>query len=184
MRKISTFNFISLDGFYKDNESEISWHIHGEEGIKFSEMQLEAENILLFGRKTYEMMYGFWTSEMAFNSFPKIADKMNSSDKILISNTIKKSVWNKTTIFSGDIIEQLRNLKSSNGKNISILGSGDLISQLTNERLIDEYQFLIDPIIIGDGYSIFKNLKQNLNLKLIDTQILKKSGSILLKYEV
>lgn len=91
MRKLSVFNFITLNGFYKGPGGDISWHKHGEEGSKFSEENLKSANILLFGRVTYEMMAGFWPSPMAYETFPAVAEGMNNTDKIVFSKTLKKS---------------------------------------------------------------------------------------------
>jgi dihydrofolate reductase len=182
MRKITTFTFLTLNGFYKGVNEDISWHLHEDEGNDFSEKQLKTKNILLFGRKTYELMSGFWPTKMAYDSFPIVADGMNSSEKLVISNSLTKTDWNNTKILTGDWIEQLKQLKNKEGRTITILGSGTIITQLTDHRLIDEYGFLIDPIAIGKGTPIFEGIQNKLELTLLDTQIFKQSGSILLKY--
>ncbi|MFA6946444.1 MAG: hypothetical protein WC220_11145 [Pedobacter sp.] len=66
MRKITAFIFLTINSCYKGLNEDISWHIHGEEGNEFSENQLKADNILLFGRKTYEMMISFWPANRLY----------------------------------------------------------------------------------------------------------------------
>jgi len=182
MRKITAFVFMTLDGYFKGLHDDISWHIHGEEGNEYSENQLEADNILLFGRKTYEMMRGFWPTQMAYDNFPIVAERMNNSEKIVFSHSLKQADWQNTKIISQDAVELLRELKHSPGKNITILGSGTLVTQLTDACLIDEYEILIDPIAIGKGSSIFENITPKLHLSLVESKVFQKSGAILLTY--
>lgn len=182
MRTISAFNFLTINGYYKGINEDISWHIHGEEGNQYSIDQLQSGNILLFGRVTYEMMYSFWPTDMAYSLFPIVAEKMNAAEKIVVSNSLKSADWQNSRIISGDLISQISQLKNSPGKNISILGSGTLITALTDAGLIDHYDFLMDPLAIGNGTPIFQNIKNTLRLELTRTRVFEKSGSILLSY--
>ena len=98
MGKLSVFNFVTLNGFYKGPAGDISWHKHGEEGSKLSEENLRSGNILLFGRVTYEMMANFWPSPIAYESFPVVAEGMNNAEKIVFSRTLKKADWKNTRL--------------------------------------------------------------------------------------
>lgn len=182
MRKLSVFNFITLDGYYKDLQDDISWHRHGGEESEYSEQSLETEHILLFGRITYEMMAGFWPTPEAIKNIPLVAKRMNRSEKIVFSNTLQQAEWNNTSIVSGDITAKIRELKNSSGKDLTILGSGTILTQFANAGLIDGYQIMIDPVAIGSGTAIFKGLQNKLDLKLADTRTFS-SGVILLSYE-
>lgn len=182
-RIITAFNFLTLNGYFKGLDEDISWHHHGEEGAKYSQKQLEANNILLFGRKTYEMMFSFWTSTFAFESFPVVAKRMNESEKILISDTLNEAKWKNTSLLEGNLISEIRKLKTTEGKDITILGSGTIINQLSEEGLIDKYEFLIDPVVIGRGISIFHNINKNLNLTLIESKVFADNGGILLTFK-
>jgi dihydrofolate reductase len=183
MRTISSFTFLTINGFYKGINNDISWHIHGEEGNQYSIDRLQSGNILMFGRVTYEMMFSFWPTEAAFSMFPTVAEKMNNSEKLVVSNSLHSASWQNSKIISGDIISQITQLKNTPGKNISILGSGTLITALTDAGLIDEYEFLIDPLAIGKGSPIFQNIENTLNLKFTESKVFEKSGSILLTYK-
>lgn len=182
MRKITAFVFISLDGFYKSLNEDISWHDHGEEGLEFSETQMKKDTILLFGRKTYEMMNRFWPTEEAQEKLPKIARGMNNSKKIVVSRTLKNATWKNTTIF--DSFEQLEAFKGTQGKDITILGSGTLVKELTNRSLIDEYELLVDPLALGSGVSLFQGINRNLHMDVLNCKTFKKSGAVLLHYKI
>lgn len=182
MSKINVFNFISLDGYYKDPDNSINWHQHGQEEGEFSAKNLEHDSMLLFGRVTYEMMASWWPSQDAINMMPEVANGMNQAEKMVCTNTLKTADWQNTRIISGDILTQIAALKKTSSKDITILGSGNLTTQLAEAGLIDTYQIMIDPVAIGGGTSIFKGMQRQLNLKLTDTRSFK-SGTVLLSYE-
>jgi dihydrofolate reductase len=140
MRKLSIFNFLTLNGFYKGVNEDTSWHKHGGEEARYSEDSLKAGNILLFGRVTYEMMAGFWPTQMAADNFPKVAEGMNKAEKIVFSRTLKKADWNNTKLIKKNMIEEIKELKKLTGNDMTVLGSGSIITQLAEEGLIDEYQ--------------------------------------------
>lgn len=182
MRKLNCFNFLSLNGFYKGANEDLSWHNHDEEGARFSEENLKGGGTLVFGRVTYEMMQSFWTTPGAFKNLPKIAEGMNKAEKIVFSNTLNKADWQNTMLIKGDMIEEVKKLKQSSGKDMCILGSGNIISQLAEHNLIDQYQLLINPLVLAKGTPLFKEMKHQLNLKLANTRTFK-NGNVLLCYE-
>ncbi len=181
MRKISAFVFTSLNGYYKGLNEDISWHKHGEEEMKFSEEGANSGSILLFGRVTYEMMSGFWPSPMALEMMPGVAAGMNNSEKIVYSRTLKQANWNNTSIISDDIINETKKLKEKPGNDMTILGSGSIVSQFSEAGLIDELQIMIDPVAIAKGTALFENINQTLTFQLVSTRTFK-SGVILLNY--
>ncbi|PWJ58055.1 dihydrofolate reductase [Dyadobacter jejuensis] len=181
MRKLTSFTFLSLNGYYKGENDDTSWHRHGEEEGKYSEQSLSADNALLFGRITYEMMSNFWPTPMAAEMFPVVAAGMNNAEKIVFSNTLKIPDWSNTTILNGDIVGRIRKLKSSEGPDLTILGSGSIVSQFSNAGLIDIYQIMIDPVALPSGTPLFEGIKSKLDLKLTDSRIFK-SGVVLLTY--
>lgn len=181
MGKVSVFNFTTLNGFYKGTNEDISWHKHVDQESEFAENSLQADNILLFGRVTYQMMTGYWPTPMAMEQDATIAEGMNRSEKIVFSNTLKSAEWNNTRIINGDIITEVTKLKRTSAKDMTILGSGTIVTQLADHDLIDRYLIMIDPVAIGKGTPLFNNLKRNLALKLTDTKVFK-SGVILLSY--
>ena len=181
MRKISSFTFLTLNGYYKGPNEDISWHKHGDEEGEFSAENLKQRDIILFGRKTYELMAGFWPSPMAAEAYPEVAEGMNRSEKIVFSKSLKKAEWQNTRIIADNIFEEIRKLKSTPGSNMTILGSGSIVTQFSDAALIDEYQIMIDPVAIRAGSSFLENLQKQLDLKLISTRNFK-SGAVLLHY--
>ncbi|HXD94724.1 MAG TPA: dihydrofolate reductase family protein [Bacteroidia bacterium] len=183
MNKLTSFTFITLNGFFKGQNEDTTWHSHREEAGKFANEASSADNILLFGRKTYEMMASFWPTPMAAELFPIMAKNMNKSEKIVCSKTLKNVDWNNTTILKGDLVEQIKQLKQNAKKNITILGSGSLLTQLSDAGLIDQYTIMLDPVALGKGTSIFEGIQSNLELKLVSSRVFEKDGVVLLNYE-
>ncbi len=182
MRKLNVFNFITLNGYYEGPKHDISWHRHGIEEHKYSDDSLKAESTLLFGRRTYEMMYSFWPTPMAVEMYPETAKGMNKSEKIVFSNSLKKAEWNNTKVIGGNIAEEMTRLKKTKGKDMTVLGSGSIVSIFADAGLIDSYQIMIDPVAIDKGTPIFKGIQHKLDLKLTDTKTFK-SGVVLLSYK-
>ncbi len=182
MRKLSSFTFLSLDGYYKGENNDISWHKHGREESEFSAESLKAENTLIFGRLTYQMMASFWPTPTASESFPEVGKGMNKAEKLVFSRTFDSVEWNNTRIIKGDLIEEIKSLKNQSGNGLTILGSGSIVTQLAEKGLVDEFQIMIDPVAIGAGTPLFKGLKHPLDLKLVSSRTFK-SGIVLNTYE-
>ncbi len=184
MRKLTVFNFVSLNGYFKGLNGDISWAKRGdEEENKFAIENAKKQHLLLFGRITYQMMAGFWPSPMALQHNPVMAAEINKAEKIVFSRTLDKADWGPTTIIKNNMIEEVRKLKQQPGKDMTVLGSGSIITQLANTGLIDEYSLSIHPVAIGDGTSLLKGIVGRLNLELVSTQAFK-SGVITLNYRV
>lgn len=182
MKKLSAFNFITLNGFISDPAGDISWHRHGEEENQFAAESLKAGNTLLFGRKTYEMMAGYWPTPMALQNDPVVAEGMNKANKIVISRSLANASWKNTIIMGDNFIDLLKRFKELPGNDITLLGSGSILTLLSEHGLIDEYLVMVDPVAIGAGMPIFNDIKKPLNLKLADVKAFK-SGVVLLTYK-
>jgi dihydrofolate reductase len=182
MRKLGVFNFMTLNGYFKGPNGDISWHRHGGEENEYAMEGLQSGSTLLFGRVTYQMMASYWPTLDAKKSDPAVAEGMNNADKIVFSKTLKKAEWKNTRLVKDNMIEEVKKLKATPGNNLTLLGSGSIITQLAEHGLIDEYQFMVDPLALGDGTPIFKNLKHQLDLKLSNSRVFK-SGAVLLSYE-
>lgn len=182
MRKLKVFNFITLNGFFKDENSAIEFHHHGSEESTFSVEMLKLENILLFGRITYEQMFSYWTSEKVQKSDKIVADYMNAAQKIVFSNKIKTAQWTNTEVIGEDIVNQIAALKKQAGPDLTILGSGSIVTHFASHGLIDEFQIMLDPVLIGRGTPFASGLTHKCELTLVSAQTFK-SGSVLLRYK-
>lgn len=181
MAKLIIFNFTTLNGYFKGPDNDTSWHKHGvEEGKYAADAMNSGEVILLFGRITYQMMASYWPTPMALESAPDVANGMNKTQKIVFSRTLKKADWQNTRLVKTDVVEEIKKLKKGD-TDMTVLGSGSLVTQLADAGLIDEYQFMIDPVALGNGTPTFQGLRMPLNLKLTKTQTFK-SGVVLLCY--
>ena len=182
MKKLSVFNFLTLNGFYKGLNEDISWHRHGTEEAEFAAEGAQTQSTLLFGRKTFEMMASYWPSPQGMNDNPDVTEGMNKSQKIVLSRTLKTATWQNSQIINNNAMDEIRKLKEKGNKDMTVLGSGSVVAQLAEAGLIDVFQFMIDPVVLGKGTPIFDGITQTLNLKLIDSRTFK-SGVILLTYE-
>jgi dihydrofolate reductase len=181
MPTLSIFNFTTINGYFADPDGDTSWHSHGGEEATYSEESLAAGNMLLFGRVTYEMMKSFWPTPRAAQQFPAVAKGMNDAEKIVFSTTLKHGDWTNTRIVNDDPADEVRRLKATSSKNMTVLGSGTIVTQLAAQRLVDQYQIMIDPVALGAGRTIFEGMSQRLDLRLETSRVFT-SGVVLLTY--
>jgi len=182
MRKIFLFMMVSLDGFYEGQDRDISWHnADNEEFNQFAVQQTSEADMLLFGRKTYELMENYWPTEAAKRDDPIVAGLMNNLSKIVVSKTLDSVGWENTRLIKENVAEEISTLKRQPGKDIAILGSSELTVALTNMKLVDEYRIMVNPVVLGDGKSLFKGLENKLNLKFLTSRAFH-SGNVLLYY--
>jgi dihydrofolate reductase len=152
-----------------------------EEYSAFVAGNANGEGQLLFGRITYQMMASFWPTPMAMEQLPAIAQGMNRMSKIVFSRTLKEVTWNNTKLVKGELLDEVRKMKSEAGPAMAILGSGSIVSQLASAGLIDEFQVMVNPVILGGGRTMFDDVRKKLNLKLENTRSFR-NGNVLLNY--
>ena len=182
MGKVIAFNFVTLNGFFKGPGEDISWHRHGAEENEWGAEMLASGGTLLFGRVTYEMMAGYWSSPEAIKSDPSVAEGMNKADKVVFSRTLKKAEWSNTRLVKDNIGEEVKKMKQMPGKGMALLGSGSIVTQFADQGLIDEFQIMVDPVVLGDGTPLLKGINRKLDLKLTGTKAFQ-SGVVLLSYQ-
>jgi dihydrofolate reductase len=170
-----------LDGYFAGQGGDISWHNVDAEFQELANAASNSGNTLLFGRVTYELMTGYWPTPEAIKNDPVVARGMNSATKIVFSRTLNKVDWNNTRLVKTDMLSEIRKLKQESGKDLTVLGSGSIVSQLAQERLIDEYQILLNPVVIGRGKTMFEGVKDRFSLKLTKTRVFG-NGNVLLSY--
>jgi dihydrofolate reductase len=182
MRKLMVFNSMSLDGFIADSNGDMSWaHKQDDEWNSFVAGNASEEGVLVFGRKTYDMMAGYWPTPMAALNSPVVARRMNELHKIVFSRTMEKPSWQNTTLLQGQLTEDVRRLKQLDGPDLVIIGSASIVAQLSAARLIDEYQIALSPVLLGAGKSMFAEIGEKLALKLASTRSFQ-NGNVFLTY--
>jgi dihydrofolate reductase len=172
----------TLDGFMEGPNGELDWHDVDEEYNDFSVEQLNNAGTLLFGRKTFELMVSYWTSEQAFKADPVVAGKMNSIQKMVCSATLSKVDWNNTTLISQDIYQTVAALKNNTGAEILVLGSAQLAASLLGAGLVDELRLIVVPVCIGSGKTLLGALPGNIHFQFIQSRKFC-SGKIMLTYK-
>ena len=158
MRKIRVFNNISLDGYYTDANNDYTWAHTGAgdpELIEFTKGNAQGTNALVFGRVTYQMMVDWWPTPAAAKAMPEVAKGMNEAPKYVFSRTLDTVDWSNTTLLAGDPATEMARIKQTPGPDLTVLGSGSIVAQLTAAGLIDEVQLLICPVVLGSGKSQF-----------------------------
>ncbi|MFA6958094.1 MAG: dihydrofolate reductase family protein [Thermoanaerobaculia bacterium] len=182
MRKVVVFDQVSLDGYFVDARGDMSWaHKDDDEWNAFVEGNAAGGGGLAFGRVTYEMMASFWPTEQAKTHFPIVAERMNSLPKIVFTRTLRHAAWNGTKVLEGDAVAHVKRLKGEDGDDLVILGSGTLVSHLAGAGLIDEYQIVVNPLVLGSGRTLFEGVAAPIPLRCISTQHFR-NGNVFLRY--
>jgi dihydrofolate reductase len=185
MGRLVAFTQLTVDGYFADVNGDIGWAHKDREDAEwnaFVEGSANSEGPLLFGRVTYELMASYWPTPQAAKNDPVVAERMNSRPKVVFSRRLNEASWNNTKVVKSGMLAEIRKMKKTHGKDMAILGSGSVVSQLAQEGLIDEFQIVVNPVVLGKGRPIFEGLKQKLVLKLTKTRAFR-NGNILLCYE-
>lgn len=178
MRRLIVFNMLTSDGYYKGQNEDISWHKVDKEVNEFIIEQTKTTDTLLFGKKTYKVMEDFWPTKEAHKQDPEIASMMSKYMKIICSTTLEKTNWKNTKLIKENVIDEVKKLKNQPGKDIFVLGSGDLCKTLIQHHLIDEFRLMIHPVALGNGNPFFH---AKLELQLLKTKVFG-NGNVLLYY--
>jgi dihydrofolate reductase len=174
MRRIVAAEYLSLDGVTEDpgpagEYEHLGWTVPywNDDIDKWQTDQLSRSDALLLDRVTYEEFVASWPSR----SGDPFSDRMNSLTKLVASTTLREPLeWN-STLLEGDVVDAVANLKQQTGDDILIYGSGALVNTLLSHNLIDEYRFMIYPVVLGGGKRLFRNdnNKATLTLKRTET---------------
>jgi dihydrofolate reductase len=176
MRKLLVIEFMSLDGVVQapgdpEEDREGGFAYGGWQRAYFDDVFLQdaahgmaRTDAQLFGRKTYEKMAAYWPNVSDEDPF---ARHLNNVRKYVASRTLTKATWTGTTILSGDVTDQVRELKAQAGGNISVLGSPGLVQTLMAQDLVDEYALAIHPLVLGNGKKLFRDGSDIRRLELV-----------------
>ncbi|MEJ5960857.1 dihydrofolate reductase family protein [Pedobacter immunditicola] len=176
MRKIILSMMLSLDSYIEAPGNDIDWHVWDDEMEDYMLRFFETVDTIVLGRKTYELMVGYWPSARG-----ELAHFMNETPKIVFSRTLQELEWNSSLRTAIDP-EEINQLKQQSGKNLVIFGGADLATAFIENNLIDEYQLIINPVALGNGTPLFKNLPQQCSFKLTKAKVFN-CGNVLLHYQ-
>jgi dihydrofolate reductase len=185
MPRLTVFNSTSLDGYFSDANGDMSFAHKPKpdpEWDAFVEGNAAGGGTLLFGRITYELMAGFWPTPLAAGRMPVVAERMNNLPKVVFSRTLNKAPWSNTRLVKGDLAGEIRRMKKEPGPDMAILGSGSIVAQLAALGLIDEFQVVVIPVVLGRGRTMFEGVAEKVPLRLMRTRHFN-NGNVLLCYE-
>src|ERR687891_2537661 len=192
MRKLIVNEFLSLDGVMQapgdPDEDRSGGFAHGgwqpqdfdEDFAQVAFQGLAHTDAYLFGRRTYEIMAAFWPTQPDDVPF---AGSLNGLPKYVASTTLSEPLeWRNSTLLQGDVAKAVAELKEEPGKNVVVLGSGDLVQTLMENDLVDEYGLMINPILLGGGKRLFREGSPKRPLRLVRSMTTS-TGVIVATYE-
>ena len=185
MGNLTLFMHISLDGFAARMDGQLDWIHVDDEIFDHGAKRIYATDIALYGRKTYQLMESYW---------PTAADQPNptkhdiehskwyrQAKKVVLSKTLKEESLANTQVISENLVDEINKLKQSTEKEILLFGSPAAGHSLMAADLVDAYWFNINPVLLGNGISVFRDRGTLTQLSLIDSKIFS-SGVVCLNY--
>jgi dihydrofolate reductase len=184
MRRIIASEYVTLDGVMEAPGSETSLGDHGgwsflysdDETAAFKFDEVMASDALLLGRVTYDIFAVSWPARTG-----EFADRMNRLPKYVASRTLETPTWENARLIRDNVVETVSELKRRPGQDILLYGSADLVRTLTAHGLIDEYRFMIFPLVLGTGKRLFAD-GSAVTLKLVETKVFS-CGVVVLTYQ-
>jgi class 3 adenylate cyclase/dihydrofolate reductase len=186
MRLIVTA-YVTLDGViegpgfdeHRDGRNAWALRVQNEEDQVYNSALLFNADALLLGRRTYQIWAAFWPSA---NPEDPLTVRVNEIPKYVVSNTLKRADWSNTTILSGDVAQEVAELRARPGGELLVYGSADLVDELLRHELIDEFRLLLYPVILGSGKHMFQDRIDMHHLRLVESRQFS-SGVVLLVYQ-
>lgn len=174
MRKVIFGGANSLDNYIARQDDAVDWLLWGEEATSYMKDFWKKIDTILVGRKTYEV--GLKLSKGKSNPFPGVKS-------YVFSRTLKAGQDKNVEIISDNAVEFVRDLKNQDGKDICLMGGGELAKTFFEAGLIDEIGFSIHPVLLGSGIPLFHEMSRQIDLELIECQPFK-NGCVLVSYRV
>jgi len=179
MAKVIFQMSISVDGYVEGPNREIDWHIVDEEFNAYAVETLAATDVLIMGRRNYELMAGYWPT--ASDADP-VKAYLNGLPKLVFSRTLSRVDWQNSRLATGTVAEEVARLKQKSGDGLLWVGGSELASGFLEQGLLDEVRVIVTPILIGGGHPVLGDITRRHPLTLLSTRTFK-SGNVLLRYE-
>jgi len=194
-RRILVFDRVSVDGCFSGPDGGLGWTVPDDEVDKLGADGIPHVDTMLFGRRTYEMFAAFWPrvlDEPAPAPDPHdprrrsphmraFARSLDESTKLVFSRTLKEATWKNTRLLPELDPRAIAALKREPGKDIMVFGSGSVVSQLTEHGLVDEYQLVVSPVLLGGGRPLVGGLPSSVRLAFLEARTFE-SGNVMLRY--
>jgi dihydrofolate reductase len=182
MAQLISFMQVSIDGCFADETGDMSWaHRDDAEAQAFMTENATGGGMLLFGRVTYELMTRYWPTPAAAQNAPVAAASINRMPKVVFSRTLKRATWENSRVVQGDLVREVKKLKAEGTLDMAIMGSGSIVAALARENLIDAYQIMIVPIVLGAGKRFLEGVDSRPRLTLDKTRTFK-NGNVFVTY--
>jgi dihydrofolate reductase len=195
MRRIVAFNRVSADGYFAAPNGSLDWTVPEEELDRAAAANLSDNGTILFGRRTYDMFESFWPHVVDDSTTapdphatgrrsPEIRAMgvwINEATKVVFSRTKKEVTWKNSRLVHELDPREIESMKSQRGQDIMMFGSGTIVSQLTEHGLIDEYRFVVSPILLGNGRSLVSGVPKSARLELLEAKSYP-AGNVMLRY--
>jgi dihydrofolate reductase len=196
MRRIVLFNWVTADGYFAGPAGELDWVVPDDEQAKMAARDIAGFDTALFGRRTYQVFEGFWNHLEVDESgtvpdphhpgrrsaeHGAIAIALNRMTKLVFSKTLQDAGWNNSHLRRELDPREIKAMKQQPGKDFIIWGSASIVSQLTQEGVIDEYQLVVCPLLLGRGRTWLDGVAKQTKLELLDARPLP-SGDVMLRY--
>ena len=186
LRKLRLQVQMSVDGCIAGPNGEMDWMVglSDDETMKYAYKITESVDTILLGRKMTDVFISYWSDMINKPDDPcyAFAKKMIETPKVVFSKTLNKSRWINTFIATGNLVEEVNKIKSQTGGDIVVYGGASFDTSLIKEKLIDEFYLFVNPVAIGNGMTVFKDLKQIQKYTLIESKTFE-CGKVLLRYE-
>jgi dihydrofolate reductase len=195
MRKILMFNRVTPEGFFAGPDRNLDWAVPDPELDKAATQGMPGAGTMLLGRRTYQMFESFWPHVLDDSPTapdphgpdrrsPEIramATFINEATKVVFSKTLQEVTWRNSRLLHELDPSEIGAMKEESGNDMIVLGSGSIVSQLTQHGLIDEYQFVVSPTLLGSGQPLFSGVSKGSGLELLDAKAFP-SGNVMLRY--
>jgi dihydrofolate reductase len=193
-RRIIAYNNVSADGYFTAEGGRLDWIVPDDELDRSVGDNLTGVGTILFGRKTYDMFEAFWPNALHDSAPPRnphgggrsmamhrMAVWINGAEKLVFSRSRQVFTWNNSRLLGAFDAKQIETLKAQSGRDIMLFGSGTIASQLDEHGLIDDYTFVVSPVLLGGGRSLLSGVSRRQALTLGECRTYD-SGIVLLRY--
>ncbi len=195
MRRIIIFDRVSVEGYFAAADGGLNWVVPDDEVDRVASQDMPTTDTILFGRRTYEQFEGFWPHVLDDSKTapdPHAAGRrsealramalwIDAASKVVFSKSRAEITWRNSRLLREFDAREIETMKREPGKDIIVFGSGSIVSRLAEHDLVDEYRFVVSPLLLGEGRALFSARSKQQGLELLEAKAFS-SGNVLLRY--